>query len=148
MKNTIVKLTIENDTGSTLQYVDHAFWSGRLMNGYQFTDIPARSKDILTGHESDASLLCGCVGAVKFWHPSMGDIYIGFSAPTLGSKKIGVIVGDASLDEVYSMMNDHYNSPVYIGTEDDGHIKYWNESLSYVNASTVELHDSPKPNIT
>ena len=106
-KSHIVDLAITNGTGTTLNYSDDWFDSGRLADGNSWpASITSGATAKVRCYEKDASA-AGCSGWVKY---QLGGVsfYFCFSNPVYGPN--GIDIGTST--SVWNSMTGHYDCPV------------------------------------
>ena len=79
---------IENKTMFQMTYVREWYGSGRVANGFKWTDVAADGHLIVNNYERDAAL-AGCSGYVTYQIGGT-EFSIAFSNPSVGTNKLGV----------------------------------------------------------
>ena len=104
VKTHICRVKIENMTSFHMTYVKDRYDSGRVADGFTWTDVAPFHCSIVDSYERDASP-AGCSGYVTY-QIGGAEFSIAFSNPVFGRNKLGVgLDGKITLEE---MSNHNY----------------------------------------
>ena len=139
VKSHNVKVTINNKSGFDMIYKGQWYGSGRVADGFEWSNIKKNETAVVLNYESDWSL-AGCSGYVQY-EISGTLITVAFSNPVIGYNKVNV--GDNIGSKVWDDMEDHdYRTFVeQIKIKDRDQILYFNCKCSggIVNDATIVI---------
>ena len=139
VKSHNVKVTINNKSGFDMIYKGQWYGSGRVADGFDWSNIKKSETAVILNYESDWSL-AGCSGYVQY-EISGTLITIAFSNPVIGYNKLNV--GDSTGSKVWDDMEDHdYRTFVeQIKIKDRDQILYFNCKCSggITNDATIVI---------
>ena len=137
VKKNNVKLTINNNSGFDMIYKGQWYDSGRVANGFRWSDIQNNQPLVVLSYERDWAL-AGCSGYVQY-EISGTLITIAFSNPAAGKNKLNVGKGNGR--KVWDDKGNHGYNPFVKEVNTTDQILYFNCKCSggRTNDATVSI---------
>ena len=109
------RVKIENKTMFDMTYVREWYDSGRVADGFAWTDVAPGGHLIVNNYERDSSLLTGCSGYVTYQMIDT-EFSIAFSNPYMGTNKLGVgLDGKSTWDDMSNHNYERFVEDVDLG---------------------------------